>query len=121
MRISQVVAVGLGSAALIVGSSTSAFAGEQARDHTNSICAFSGLDVQDFENGGTEEPDPEGNYDDDAAMRGNQSPGGVDRYHGVQSYGILVVALMEAGVPKEALPSPGMACNGHTGFLSGGE
>ena len=50
------------------------------------------------------------------AARGNQSPGGVERYHGVQSYGILV----SAGIPKGSLPSPGFACNGHTGFLSGG-
>ncbi len=40
-------------------------------------------------------------------MRGNQSPGGVDRYHGVQSYGIFV----QAGL-KDIVPSPGMACNG---------
>lgn len=123
MKISHFAAVGLGSAVLIVVSSASAFAGEvtgngtptQGPAHSNSICVFSGLDTQDMPDG-TEEPDPEGNFDDDAAERGNQSPGGVDRYHGVQSYGILVAA----GIPKEFLPSPGMACNGHTGFLAGG-
>jgi hypothetical protein len=33
----------------------------------------------------------------------------------VQSYGQLV----RAGL-KDVVPSPGVACNGHTGFLAGG-
>ena len=124
MKVSRIVALGLGSAALVVVSPASASAGEvtgngkptPAPAHTASICVFSGLDTQDIPNDGTEGPDPEGNFDDGAAERGNQSPGGVERYHGVQSYGILV----SAGIPKGSLPSPGFACNGHTGFLSGG-
>ena len=51
MKVSRVVAVGLGSAALVVVSSASAFAGEvtgnstptQGPAHSNSACAFSGL------------------------------------------------------------------------------
>ncbi len=67
-----------------------------------SECVFSGLDTADAIEG-----NPEGFDDDALAMRGNQSPGGVDRYHGVQSYGIFV----RAGL-KDFVPSPGMACNG---------
>ena len=67
-----------------------------------SECVFSGLDTADSIEG-----NPEGFDDDALAMRGNQSPGGVDRYHGVQSYGIFV----RAGL-KDVVPSPGEACNG---------
>ena len=67
-----------------------------------SECVFSGQDTPDSIEG-----NPEGFDDDALAMRGNQSPGGVDRYHGVQSYGIFV----RAGL-KDVVPSPGMACNG---------
>lgn len=67
-----------------------------------SECVFSGLDTADPLEG-----NPEGFNDDALAMRGNQSPGGVDRYHGVQSYGIFV----RAGL-KDLVPSPGVACNG---------
>jgi len=67
-----------------------------------SECVFSGQDTAD-----SIEDNPEGFDDDALAMRGNQSPGGVDRYHGVQSYGIFV----KAGL-KDFVPSPGMACNG---------
>ena len=63
---------------------------------------FSGLDTADAIEG-----NPEGFNDDALAMRGNQSPGGVDRYHGVQSYGVFVRADL-----KDVVPSPGMACNG---------
>lgn len=67
-----------------------------------SECAFSGLDTADP----LEEQPPE--FDDDVlATRGNQSPAGVDRYHGVQSYGIYA----RAGL-KGVVPSPGMACRG---------
>lgn len=73
-----------------------------APDRAASECVFSGLDTADSIEGNPPE------FNDDAlAMRGNQSPGGVDRYHGVQSYGIFV----RAGL-KDAVPSPGMACNG---------
>ena len=67
-----------------------------------SECVFSGLDTADAIEG-----NPEGFDDDALAIRGNQSPGGVDRFHGVQSYGIFV----RAGL-KDLVPSPGMACNG---------
>ena len=67
-----------------------------------SECVFSGLDTADAIEG-----NPEGFNDDALAMRGNQSPGGVDRFHGVQSYGVFV----RAGL-KDVVPSPGMACNG---------
>ena len=63
---------------------------------------FSGLDTADAIEG-----NPEGFDDDALAMRGNQSPGGVDRYLGVQSYGIFVRAGLKAFEP-----SPGTACNG---------
>lgn len=75
--------------------------------NASSECAFSGLDTLDAD----EEQPPEFN-DDAFAFRGNQSPGGVDRYHGVQSYGAIVSRVPGA---KEFLPSPGMACNGSGG------
>lgn len=74
-----------------------------APERAASECVYSGLDTADSIEG-----NPPG-YDDDAlAVRGNQSPGGVDRFHGVQSYGIFV----RAGL-KDMVPSPGMACRGH--------
>ncbi len=73
-----------------------------APNRAASECVFSGLDTADGIEG-----NPPGFDDDELAMRGNQSPGGVDRYHGVQSYGIYV----RAGL-KGVVPSPGMACNG---------
>lgn len=46
-------------------------------------------------------------FDDDAlAVRGNQSPGGKDRYHGVQNYGMFARLHLKAVVP-----SPGQTCN----------
>jgi hypothetical protein len=88
------MAVGLGSAALVVMGSSAASAGEvtgngdptQGPAHANSICVFSGL------NDDTEE-----------------EPGRT------QSYGQVV----RAGL-KDLVPGPGVACNGHTGFLAGG-
>jgi len=68
-----------------------------------SECVYSGLDTADA----LEDQPPQ--FDDDAlAERGNQSPGGVDRYHGVQNYGIFVKAGM-----KDIVPSPGVACRGN--------
>jgi hypothetical protein len=61
-----------------------------ARTNANSICAFSGLNHF--------HPGEEG----ELPIR-------------TQSYGQLVKAGFKAFVP-----SPGVACNGHTGFLSGG-
>lgn len=75
-----------------------------APDHARSECAFSGLDTADAEEG-----NPPGFDDDMIAERGNQSPAGKDRYHGVQSYGAIVSV---AG--KDALPiTPGDACRGN--------
>ncbi|HKU03668.1 MAG TPA: hypothetical protein VJQ80_12740 [Arthrobacter sp.] len=56
----------------------------------NSICAFSGLNAY--------------------------HPGKEGEYLGhVQNYGALVIQGM-----KDKIPSPGEACNGHTGELAGG-
>ena len=73
-----------------------------ATERAASECAFSGQDTKDLV-----EDNPPGFDDDALAERGNQSPGGVERYHGVQSYGIYV----RAGL-KGAVPSPGEACRG---------
>ncbi len=91
-----------GCTAAVVGAGAgAAFAGEVNGSATNpkfqfsqgnSICKFSGL------NDNPDSTDPE-------------DPGGR-----VQSYGYSVV---RAG-GKAFAPSPGEACNGHTGFLSGG-
>ena len=61
-----------------------------APEHTNSICAFSGLNHL--------HPGEPG----ELPIR-------------TQSYGQLVAAGLKA-----EFPSPGVACNGHSGFLSGG-
>lgn len=100
-------AVGLG---LLVSGASMASAGEYngngqytpAPSHAASECAYSGLDIADAIEG-----NPPGFNDDALAVRGNQSPAGVDRYHGVQSYGTYV----RAGL-KSMVPSPGTACNG---------
>jgi len=68
-----------------------------------SECVYSGLDTAD-----SIEEQPEEFNDDALAERGNQSPGGVDRYHGVQNYGIFA----QAGI-KDVVPSPGVACRGN--------
>ena len=75
-----------------------------APDHAASECAFSGLDMLD-----ADEMQPPMYNDDAFAVRGNQSPGGVARYHGVQSYGAIVSRVPGA---KAFLTSPGQACNG---------
>lgn len=98
------------TAALVLSGAGVANAGEvngkgldiPGADNAASECAFSGLDTLDA----LENQLPMFN-DDAEAMRGNQSPGGVDRYHGVQSYGSYV----KAGY-KAFLPSPGTECNG---------
>lgn len=106
------VMIGLVAAlGLVFGTGTAAMAGEvngtgaptPAPDHASSECVFSGLDTLDAIEG-----NPEGFNDDMFAMRGNQSPAGKDRYHGVQSYGSIV----RAG-GKAMAPSPGMACRGN--------
>jgi hypothetical protein len=60
--------------------------------HANSICVFSG------QNDNPTSTDPE-------------NPGGI-----VQSYGYSFVSK---GLKGE-VPSPGVGCNGHSGFLAGG-
>ena len=111
------ISVPVVAAGLVLAGAGAASAGEvngncldiPAPERAASECVFSGQDTQDLSNGGTEVNPPE--LDDDAlAVRGNQSPGGVDRYHGVQSYGIFVKAGLKAVVP-----SPGQACNGSGG------
>ncbi|WES64729.1 hypothetical protein P0L94_01350 [Microbacter sp. GSS18] len=75
-----------------------------APDKAHSECVYSGLDTLDS----IEMNPPQ--FDDDAlAMVGNQSPGGKDRYHGVQSYGIFVKAGLKDVIPM----SPGTSCRGH--------
>ncbi|MGN8026113.1 hypothetical protein [Microbacterium sp. 22242] len=96
---------------LVAAGSSAAYAGEYTGNgdptsgpaHASSECAYSGLDKAD-----ALENNPPGFDDDAIAVRGNQSPGGVDRYHGVQSYGSFVKAGLKAYVP-----SPGMACRGN--------
>ena len=97
--------------ALVLGSGGAAMAGEtrgngDPNDNSgqpHSACHFSGLDVADAGEG-----NPPGFDDDWAGERGNQSPGGMDRYHGVQSYG----AFVSSGA-KDFVPSPGEACRGN--------
>jgi len=73
-------------------------------DRAHSECAFSGLDIADADEG-----NPPGYDDDLIGERGSQSPGGKDRYHGVQSYGAFVSTVGKDSVPV----SPGMACRGN--------
>ena len=104
------------AAGLVLATAGTATAGEvtgngkptPAPGNAASECVFSGQDTQDAPLG--TEINPPGFNDDALAVRGNQSPGGVDRYHGVQSYGIFV----RAGL-KDLVPSPGVACNGSGG------
>lgn len=65
-----------------------------APEHANSICAFSGLNHLHLD------------------ANGNPLPGELPTR--TQSYGQLVAA----GI-ADSFPSPGVACNGNTGFLSG--
>jgi hypothetical protein len=108
MRTKSFLAAAVAGTALAVAGAGTAFAGEikgpgsptgvpvgeseatAAPAHTNSICAFSGLNH--FH---------EGEFGE-LPIR-------------TQSYGQLVVAGFKALVP-----SPGVACNGHTGFLAQG-
>lgn len=90
MKLSRVVAAGLGSVVLVAASATSAFAGEvtgngkptQAPSNSNSLCSYSG-------------------QNDDLA----EEPGRV------QSYGQIVKAGGKAFVP-----SPSVGCNPNRGF-----
>lgn len=98
------------AAGLVLAGAGAASAGEvngngkeiPAPDRASSACVYSGLDTADAIEG-----NPPGFDDDELAERGNQSPGGNDRYHGVQSYGMFA----KAGL-KSFVPSPGEACRG---------
>ena len=108
MRVKSFLVAGVSGAVIAVAGAGTAFGGEikgpgsptgvpageteatAAPAHTNSICAFSGLNH--FH---------EGEFGE-LPIR-------------TQSYGQLVVAGF-----KDIVPSPGVACNGHTGFLAGG-
>jgi hypothetical protein len=106
----RLIGMSAATVGLVLGAAGAANAGEvngngdviPAPDRAASECVFSGQDTLDAIEG-----NPEGFNDDALAMRGNQSPAGVDRYNGVQSYGIFV----RVGL-KDVVPSPGMACNG---------
>ena len=74
-----------------------------APEHASSECVFSGLDTWD----GIEPNPPEIGGDDALAMRGNQAPGGKERYQGVQNYGMFASKGIDVGV------NPGMACRGN--------
>jgi len=77
-------------------------------DHVaSSICAFSGRDEADENNGGNEAPDPEHGYDD--PLWGSTPANG-----NVQSPGQLVALFGPGG----ADPHPGVACRGN---LAGGD
>ena len=108
MRLRSVL-IALSCGAVVTATGGTALAGEytgnggypQGPANANSVCAYSGLDRADSIEG-----NPPGFNDDAVAVRGNQSPGGVDRYHGVQNYGDYVRAGLKGDVP-----SPGTACN----------
>jgi len=76
-------------------------------DTAASICAFSGLDTADSIEGVLPFPD------DTLALRGNQSPAGTDRHHGVQNYGMFQRPLAKEMGINEMVPSPGEACRGN--------
>ena len=107
MRLKSFIATAVAGTAIAVVPASAAFGGEirgpgsptgipvgestgtAAPAHTNSICAYSGLN--------------------------HYHAGEMGEFPTrTQSYGQLV----RAGFKSE-LPSPGVACNGHTGFLSG--
>jgi hypothetical protein len=100
VRTRSLLAAVVSAVAITVASAGAAFAGEvtgtgeptAGPEHAQSICVFSGL------NDDPESTDP-------------MDPGGV-----AQSYGFSFVSQ---GL-KEVVPSPGVGCNGHTGFLAGG-
>lgn len=94
MRISRVLAVGLSSAALVAMGSVSASAGEVTGNGKPTQGAANANSICAFSG-----------LNDDTA----EEPGRT------QSYGQVVRAGFKAFAP-----SPGVACNGHSGFLAGG-
>jgi hypothetical protein len=113
MRTKTVVAAAFCAAAIAAIGAGSAFAGEirgpgsptgvvagestptAAPEHTNSICAVSGLNH--------------------LLLDANGNPEEGELLTRTQSYGQLVAAGL-----KGVVPGPGVACNGHDGFLAGG-
>jgi hypothetical protein len=102
VRTRSLLAAMVGAVAITGASAGAAFAGEvtgsgkptAGPEHAQSICVFSGLN-------------------DDPDSTDPMDPGGV-----AQSYGFSVVSQGLKDV--EGIPSPGEACNGHTGFFAGG-
>jgi hypothetical protein len=100
MRKKSFLVTALCAVALPAMGAGSAFAGEvtgsgkptPATERAHSICSFSGKN-------------------DDPKSTNPENPGGV-----AQSYGYSFVSK---GL-KATVPSPGVACNGHTGFFAGG-
>jgi hypothetical protein len=100
-------------AGLVFGSAGAAVAGEtrgngDPNDNSGqprSACHFSGLDqADDVEAEGGQPP---AFNDGTRAVRGNQSPGGEDRYHGVQNWGSFA---RTGDVPPAG---PGEECRGN--------
>ena len=85
------VLAGAGAGAALAGEITGNGKATQGPAHANSICVFSGLN-----------DDPE-----EAGTEGGRT----------QSYGQGVRKGLKG---TEDLPSPGIACNGHSGFFAGG-
>jgi hypothetical protein len=105
MRTRSILAAGVGVAALVIGGSGPALAGEitgngkptQGPAHANSICSFSGLE--------------------DGDGHGFPGPGGAPPQnwgHSKQLYGATPAERKASGF------QPGDSCNGHRGFLAGG-
>lgn len=97
MRIVSILAAGAGVTALLIGGSGAAYAGEITGNGKPVPAAERANSICAF-SGLNDEPDadfPEGGR--------------------VQTYGQIV----RLGL-KDFAPSPGVACNGHSGFLSGG-
>jgi hypothetical protein len=105
MRVTSIIAAGLGTAVLVVAGSGPSLAGEitgtgkpaQGASHAHSICAFSGLE------------------DGDGA--GFPGPGGAPPQnwgHSKSAFGATPAERKASGF------QPGTSCNGARGFLAGG-
>jgi hypothetical protein len=101
VRKKSLLAAAVCAAAVAGAGASAAFGGEVTGNgkatagpaHAQSICVFSGKN-------------------DDPTSTNPENPGGV-----AQSYGF---SFASQGLKAE-VPSPGVACNGHTGFLAGGD
>jgi hypothetical protein len=87
-----VAVAGAGAGAAFAGEVTGNGKATAGPAHAQSICVFSGKN-------------------DDPTSTNPENPGGV-----AQSYGF---SFASQGL-KDEVPSPGEACNGHTGFFAGG-